>query len=107
VVGKQAIQIYNKNGHATNPGFKVLSYEPTFKEIQIADGWAYEWGETDARFTMSPEGPAVSLHIKGVRVLRRQSDRSWKNGTNHLDPITTARFSHHEPYRRRFRGCVI
>jgi uncharacterized protein (TIGR02246 family) len=78
VVGKQAIQIYNKNGHAANPGFKVLSYEPTFKEIQIADGWAYEWGETDARFTMSPEGPAVSLHIKGVRVLRRQSDGSWK-----------------------------
>ena len=70
VVGKQAIQ--------ANPGFNVLSYAPTFKEIQIADSWAYEWGETDARFTRSPEGPAVNLHIKGVRVLRRQIDRSWK-----------------------------
>jgi ketosteroid isomerase-like protein len=80
VVGKQAIQIYNEKGHAANPGFKVLSYAPTFKEIQIADGWAYEWGETDAKFTMSPEVPAISLHIKGVRVLRRQSDGSWKMG---------------------------
>lgn len=77
VVGKQAIQIYNKKGHAAKPGFKVVSYAPTFKEIEIADGWAYEWGETGAKFTMSPEGPAVSLH-KGVRVLRRQSDGSWK-----------------------------
>lgn len=78
VVGKHAIQIYNEKGHAANPGFKVLSYAPTFKEIQIADGWAYEWGETDAQFTMSAEVPAVSLHIKGVRVLRRQSDGSWR-----------------------------
>jgi ketosteroid isomerase-like protein len=78
VVGKQAIQIYNEKGHTANPGFKVLNYEPTFKEIQITDGWAYEWGETDAKFTMSAEGPPVSLHIKGVRVLRQQTDGSWK-----------------------------
>jgi len=78
VVGKQAIQIYNEKGHTANPGFKVLNYEPTFKEIQITDDWAYEWGETDAKFTMSAEGPPVSLHIKGVRVLRQQTDGSWK-----------------------------
>jgi len=78
VVGKQAIQIYNEKGHAANPGFKVLSYAPTFKEIQIADGWAYEWGETDAKFQLSPDSPPVSMHGKGVRVMRRQSDGSWR-----------------------------
>jgi len=78
VAGKQAIQTNNEKVHAQYPGFKVLSYAPAFKEIQIADGWAYEWGETDAKFAMSPESAPVSLHIKGVRVLRRQSDGSWK-----------------------------
>ena len=78
VIGKQAIQAFYEKGHAQNPSFKVLSYAPAFKDIQVADGWAYEWGETDAKFTMSAEGPPVSLHIKGIRVLRRQSDGSWK-----------------------------
>jgi ketosteroid isomerase-like protein len=78
VAGKQAIQTNNEKVHAQYPGFKVLSYAPAFKEIQISDGWAYEWGETDAKFAMSPESAPVSLHIKGVRVLRRQSDGSWK-----------------------------
>ena len=57
VVGKQAIQANNEKGHAQVPGFKVLSYTPDLKNIhvQIADGWAYEWGETDAKFQLSPD----------------------------------------------------
>jgi ketosteroid isomerase-like protein len=58
----------------------VLSYAPDLKNIhiQITDGWAYEWGETDAKFQLSPDSPPVSMHGKGVRVMRRQSDGSWK-----------------------------
>ncbi len=78
VVGKQAIQADNEKGRAQVLRFKVLSYVPGFKEIQIADGWAYEWGETEAKLQMSPEGPPFSLHSKGLRVMRRQSDGSWK-----------------------------
>jgi ketosteroid isomerase-like protein len=78
VAGKEAIRANNEKMRAAMPGFKVLSYAPTFQEIQIADGWAHVWGETDAKFTMTAEGPPVSLHIKGVRVLRRQRDGSWK-----------------------------
>ena len=82
VVGKQAIQADNEKGRAQYPGFKVLSYAPEFKNIQIVDGWASEWGESEARVKMSPEGPPVSLHTKGLRVLRRQSDGSWKIALN-------------------------
>jgi ketosteroid isomerase-like protein len=80
VVGRQAIQADNEKGLAENPGFKVLSYAPDLKNIhiQIADGWAYEWGETDAKFQLSPDSPPVSMHGKGIRVMRRQSDGSWK-----------------------------
>jgi len=80
VVGRQAIEADNEKGRAQAPGFKVLSYAPDLKNIhlQIADGWAYEWGETDAKFQLSPDTPPVSMHGKGVRVMKRQSDGSWK-----------------------------
>jgi ketosteroid isomerase-like protein len=78
VVGKQAIQADNEKGMAQAPGLKVLSYAPEFKNLQIADGWAYEWGETDATFRVSPDVPPVTVHGKGVRVMKRQSDGSWK-----------------------------
>jgi uncharacterized protein (TIGR02246 family) len=78
VVGKQAILADNEKAHAQYPGFKVLSFAPEPKELQIADGWAYEWGEIETVYKLSPESPPVSLHAKGVRVMRRQSDGSWK-----------------------------
>ncbi len=76
--GKQAIQARNEKVHAQYPGFKVLSYAPEYKNIQIGDGSACEWGEYKAKVKMSPEGPPLSVHDKALRVLRRQSDGSWK-----------------------------
>ena len=77
-VGKQAIQAENEKARAQYPGFKVLSYAAEYKNIQIEDGLACEWGEHEAKFTMSPEGPPLSFHTKVLRVLRRQSDGMWK-----------------------------
>ena len=77
-VGKQAIQAENEKVHAQYPGLKVLSYNPEYKNIQIEDGMACEWGEHEAQFKLSPEAPPASWHAKGFHVLRRQSDGSWK-----------------------------
>ena len=78
VVGRQAIGTDNEKGRAANPGFKVLSYVPKFKNIQIENGLACEWFESEAKFKLSPEGPPESWHGTGLRVMRRQSDGSWK-----------------------------
>jgi ketosteroid isomerase-like protein len=78
VVGKQAIGADNEKGRAANPGFKVLSYAPKFKNIQIEDGLACEWFESEAKFKLSPEGTPESWHGTGLRVMMRQSDGSWK-----------------------------
>jgi uncharacterized protein (TIGR02246 family) len=78
VVGKEAIRADNEKGRAEYPGFKVLSYAPDYKDIQIADGSACEWGEFGAQYKLTPEGPPASLHMKALRVLKRQSDGSWK-----------------------------
>jgi ketosteroid isomerase-like protein len=77
-VGKQAIQTENEKFHTQYPGFKVLSYTAKYKNIQIADGLACEWGEHESQFKMSPEVPPVSWRGTGFHVLKRQSDGSWK-----------------------------
>ena len=77
-VGKQAIQAENEKVHAQYPGFKVLTYAPEYKNIQIEDGLACEWFEREGEYELSLEGPPASWHAKGLQVLRRQSDGSWK-----------------------------
>ena len=77
-VGKQAIKAENEKGRAEFPGFKVLSYAPEYRNIQIENGWPCEWGEHEAQYKLSPEAPPVSLRLKGFEVLKRQSDGSWK-----------------------------
>jgi ketosteroid isomerase-like protein len=77
-VGKQAILADNEKFAAEYPGFKVLRYEAKYKNIQIEDGLACEWGEHESQFKMSPEAPPVSWDGTGFHVLKRQSDGSWK-----------------------------
>ncbi|HKN76447.1 MAG TPA: DUF4440 domain-containing protein [Candidatus Acidoferrum sp.] len=77
-VGKQAIQAENNKARAEFPGFKVLSYAPEYKNTQIEDGMACEWGERKAQYKLSAETPAVRVDLKAFDVLRRQTDGSWK-----------------------------
>lgn len=77
-VGKQAIQAANEKFHTQYPGLKVLSYSSKFKDLQIEDGIACEWGEHEAQFKMSAEAPPVNWHGKEFHVLKQQTDGSWK-----------------------------
>lgn len=77
-VGKQAIQAENDKARAELPGFKVLSYAPEYRNTQIEDGMACEWGEHRAEYKLSPEAVAVRVDLKAFDVLRRQTDGSWK-----------------------------
>ena len=63
-VGKQAIGAENDKFHAQYPGLKVLSYAAKYKNIQIEDGLACEWGEHEAQYKLSPEAPPVSWNAK-------------------------------------------
>jgi len=77
-VGKQAIGAHNEKFHAQYPGLKVLSYTSKYKNLQVEDGLACEWFEKEAEYKLSPESSPVSWHAKGLMVLKRQSDGSWK-----------------------------
>lgn len=78
VVGKQAIQADNEKFRIAYPDFKVLKYAPDIKDIQDADGWAIVVGDSEATYKMSAKDNPVSVHDKGMRLLKRQSDGSWK-----------------------------
>jgi uncharacterized protein (TIGR02246 family) len=77
-VGKQAIGAENEEVRTQYPGFKVLSYAAKYKNIQIEDGLACEWGEHKGVYKLSAEAPPASFSAKGLHVLKRQSDGSWK-----------------------------
>jgi ketosteroid isomerase-like protein len=77
-VGKQGIQATNEKFGAEYPGFKVFSYTAKYKNIQIEDGWACEWGEHESQFKLSSEAPPTNWEGRGFHVLKRQSDGSWK-----------------------------
>ena len=78
-IGRQAIAAENEQFHAQFPEFKVLRYAPVLVEVQIAGGWAIEVGNADAAYKMSSKDEPVTVKAQGVvRVLKRQSDGSWK-----------------------------
>ncbi len=78
IVGKKAMQETYQKFRAEHPDFQVLKYAPEIKDVQVADGWAIEWGYYEATFKMSAKDDPVSVRIKDLRVLKRQSDGSWK-----------------------------
>lgn len=77
-VGKQAIEAENEKFHAQYPALKVLHYAAKYRDLQIEDGLACEWGEHESEFRLASNTTSTSWHGAGFHVLRRQSDGSWK-----------------------------
>jgi hypothetical protein len=78
IVGLKALKERYGKFRIEHPEFKVLKYSPEFKDLQIVNGWAIEAGDTDATFKMSTKDDPVPIQQKFLRVLKRQSDGSWK-----------------------------
>jgi uncharacterized protein (TIGR02246 family) len=78
VVGKKAMQEVYENFRTNYPDFQVLKYAPEIQDVQVADGWAIEWVYYEATFQMSKKDNPVSMRLKDLRALKRQSDGSWK-----------------------------
>jgi ketosteroid isomerase-like protein len=78
VVGIKAMGDAYQKFRIDYPEFKVLKYEPDIRDVQIADGWAIEVGNFAGTYKISAKENSVSTEGKGMRVLKRQSDGSWK-----------------------------
>jgi hypothetical protein len=79
VVGIKAMGEAYAKFRTDYPDFRVLKYAPVIRDVQIADGWAIEVGDTQATYKMSAKDNPVSVNDKGaMRLLKRQSNGSWK-----------------------------
>jgi len=77
-VGIKAIGELYAKFRTEYPEFKVLKYAPVITDVKITDGWAIEVGNTTATYKMSAKDAPIDFNEKGMRVLKRQSDGSWK-----------------------------
>jgi hypothetical protein len=77
-VGIIALKEFYDKFRSGHPEFRVLKYSPDFKEIQFVEGWAIEVVDANATFKMSAKDDPITVQQKLVRVLKRQSDGSWK-----------------------------
>jgi uncharacterized protein (TIGR02246 family) len=78
LVGLKAMQEGYEKFRADHPDFQVLKYASDIKDVQIADGWAIEVGYFEGTYKMSAKDNPVTIQGEGMRVLKRQSDGSWK-----------------------------
>ena len=78
IVGKKAMHEVYEKFRAQHPDFEVLKYAPEIQDVQVADGWAIEWAYYEATFKLSAKDNPISMRRKDLRVLKRQSDGSWK-----------------------------
>jgi ketosteroid isomerase-like protein len=77
-MSKAIIYSNDKRWQANLHGGRTLSYKPDLKDLQIVDGWAFEWGIFEVVYRESEHGKEVTIHGKVLRVLKRQTDGSWK-----------------------------
>jgi ketosteroid isomerase-like protein len=78
VVGIKAMGEAYQKFRTQYPDFKVLKYAPHFEDIQIADGWAIEVMSGESTYKISAKDNPVTVQGTGMRVLKRQTDGSWK-----------------------------
>ena len=83
--GKQAVETLYRSFF---PQFSSVEQSVSIEEVQLAGDWAFAWGTE--RFTLVPQagGAPIEIEGKGMSILRRQPDGSWKfaRGINNTLP---------------------
>jgi uncharacterized protein (TIGR02246 family) len=79
VVGLKGMKQMYAKFKTDYPEFRVLKYTNDVTDVQIVHGWAIEVGYSEATYQMSAKDkPIIVPRTEGMRVLKRQSDGSWK-----------------------------
>ncbi len=76
-VGRAAIHSADEQWAARTGGGHMVSYVPEIKDLQIKDGWAFEWSYFTATF-QTAAGESSTFRGNVLRILQKQSDGSWK-----------------------------
>ncbi len=76
-VGRAAIHSADERWAARSGGGHMVSYVPEIKDLQVKDGWAFEWSYFTAKIQTAP-GEITTFRGNVLRILEKQSDGSWK-----------------------------
>jgi len=78
ISGKNAIQKFMDDATSRTTGYKVISHDNDFRDIQFAGDWASEWALTTQVVQPPGDQPRMTIHGKMLLVLHREKDGTWK-----------------------------
>lgn len=76
--GRATILAKDLKEKQAQPQIKPLEYKPEIHDLRVHGDWAVEWTYFSAAYQEKPGAPTQRFRGKGLRVLRRQPDGSWK-----------------------------
>ena len=76
--GRDAIWKFMQEQLPENQNYKITEYVQHFEEVKIIGDWAFEWATFHGIFRHKSGGADLHERSRLFRVLRRQSDGSWK-----------------------------
>lgn len=77
-IGKPTILANNQKDRADHPNAQIVSYKPDIRDLQVVDGWAFEWDYFEGSYKESEKGEVKTFRAKALRILKRQPDGSWR-----------------------------
>ena len=60
------------------PRYREIEQRAVIEEIRVAGDWAFLWGIDELRLVPEAGGAEIRMKGKGLSVLKRQSDGSWR-----------------------------
>ncbi len=78
VSGIEAITKYLSDAHSRRVNIDLLQYDQDFRELNILDSLAFEWGFYKNKVRVKRNKKIVSVKGKLFRVLRKNKDGDWK-----------------------------
>jgi uncharacterized protein (TIGR02246 family) len=78
IIGKKALFKYLRQEFKQTQNYDILEYRHDFQEVKITGDWAYEWGTFYGKVRMHKDGKLVNHQARLLRILKRQTDGSWK-----------------------------
>jgi uncharacterized protein (TIGR02246 family) len=85
--GKPAVEAMYKSFF---PQFSSIEQHAALEEVEVAGDWAFAWGSETFVLIPQPGGSPIQMDGKGLSILKRQPDGSWKfsRAVNNTQPRT-------------------
>ena len=78
MIGKDANRAAMMRLREESSGVQITDYILSFNEVKIVDDWAFEWGTYSGTVKPLDGGEPIRTTGKVIRILKKDSDGSWK-----------------------------